>query len=129
MPALSSNPDLAGWRRGLVIGVASPYLTVMTGVKLITCCFCGARDVMTMGKGQRRTLSCLSCGAPMRRIEMIHRSEPAPAPAPVPERIHKHKAPKPHEAYKKKRGKRKKGLFAKIWDEVDDVFDIDDWFD
>ncbi|MGB0926309.1 MAG: hypothetical protein ACPGVA_03800 [Pikeienuella sp.] len=85
---------------------------------------------MSMGKGQRRSLSCLSCGAPMRKIEVIHRDEPAPAPKPPPKRGLKHKPPKHHEAYhKKRRKKRRKGLFEKLWDEVDDIFDVDDWFD
>lgn len=98
---------------------------------MITCCFCGARDVMSMGKGERRSLSCLSCGAPMRKIEVIHQNEPLPKPArPAPERPLKHKKPKYHEAYRKKRGKkRRKSMFARIWDEVDDILDVEDWFD
>lgn len=109
----------------------STYLSNMTGVKMITCCFCGAREMMSMGKGQRRSLSCQSCGAPVHKVEMVHRNEPAPAPKQAPAKKHtgKYQPPKHKDAYRKKRGKRKKGFFEKLWDDVDDIFDVDDWFD
>ena len=78
----------------------------------------------------------------MRRIEVIPRGEPVPAPKPPPERVLSHKPPRYHEALHKRRTdksrqkddrkrprKRKKGVLHKLWDEIDDIFDFDDWFD
>ena len=103
----------------------------MTGVKMITCCYCGARDVMRMGKGARVTLSCLTCGAPVRKVEAMKPAEAvaaAPTPAKPPEKVNKHRRPKHFEAVKKRKKKRK-SLLAHIVDEAEDFFDFDDWFD
>lgn len=102
----------------------------MTGVKMITCCYCGARDVMRMGKGERVTLTCLTCGAPVRKMEAVKVAEAAaPKPAaPVPEKVNKHRRPKHFEAAKKRKKKRK-SLLAHIIDEAEDFFDFDDWLD
>ena len=103
----------------------------MTGMKMITCCYCGARNVMRMGKGTRIALSCLTCGAPVRKMEVIKPNDPPPSTsAPVPKKINRHKRPPHFEAAKKrKKHKKRKSLIARIWDEVDDVFDFDDWLD
>ncbi|MEM7268422.1 MAG: hypothetical protein AAF401_04110 [Pseudomonadota bacterium] len=100
----------------------------MTGVKMITCCYCGARDMMQMGKGKRVTLTCLSCGAPIRKVEMIKASEAPRGDAKAPERINKHRKGKHFEAYKKRK-KGKKSFFSRILDDADDIFDLDDLFD
>ena len=104
----------------------------MTGVKMITCCYCGARDVMRMGKGQRVALNCLTCGAPVRKMEMVKPKEAVAAaaapPAKPPEKVNKHRRPKHFEAVKKRKKKRK-SLLAGIIDEAEDFFDLDDWFD
>ena len=80
---------------------------------------------MHIHKGSRRTLSCLTCGAPVRKFEPIKTGEP-PKPAKTPERINKHKKKGWHEAYGKKRKKKKrKSLIASVLDEVEDIFDFD----
>ena len=85
---------------------------------------------MRMGKGKRVTLSCLTCGAPVRKMEAVKMSaDPTPAAVRTPEKVNKHRRPPHYEAVKKRKKKKKKSLFSKIWDEVDDIFDLDDIFD
>lgn len=120
-------------------------MLLMSGATLITCCYCGAQDIFKIHKGKRRQLACLSCGAPMRKMAPIKVSEPAspppaqPKPTPAPASDEKYKAryekykskykkSKQHAAYHKKR-KKKKGWVAELWDDLDDIFDIEDWFD
>ncbi|MEM8752455.1 MAG: hypothetical protein AAGF90_05715 [Pseudomonadota bacterium] len=100
----------------------------MTGVKMVTCCYCGARDVMRVGKGARVTLSCLTCGAPVKKVEEVRANAPAPAPIEPPKKINKHRRPKHFDAIRKRKKKRK-SLFNRLVEEIDDVFDLDDIFD
>lgn len=121
----------------------------MSGATLISCCYCGAQDIFKVHKGKRRQLACLSCGAQMRKLTPIKVTEPVAKPkaeakaAPVPatnrdenddykSKYKKYKSKydksKRHAAYHKKR-KKKKGWVAELWDDLDDIFDIDDWFD
>ncbi len=102
----------------------------MSGATLISCCYCGAQDIFKVHKGKRRQLSCLSCGAQMRKMTPIKVTEPAPQARPheKPDYRTKYRKPKYHEAYHKKR-KKKKGWVAELWDDLDDIFDIEDWFD
>lgn len=100
----------------------------MSGVKMITCCYCGARDVMRVAKGRRMALSCLTCGAPVRKMETVRADAPAPAPAEPAEKINRHKRPKHFDAVRKRKKKRKSAS-KRIWDVVEDIFDLDDVFD
>lgn len=110
----------------------------MSGATLVSCCYCGAQDIFKIHKGKRRQLSCLSCGAQMRKMTPVKVAEPAPKPKPDPsparnghsrgEYKSKYDKSKHHAAYHKKR-KKKKGWVAELWDDLDDIFDIDDWFD
>ena len=120
----------------------------MSGATLISCCYCGAQDIFKIHKGKRRQLSCLSCGAQMRKMSPVKVTEPGakPAPAAKPATVakptvtgdkykskyekykSKYEKSKRHAAYHKKR-KKKKGWVAELWDDLDDIFDIDDWFD
>lgn len=101
----------------------------MTGVKMISCCYCGARDVFRVGKGKRVMLSCLSCGAPVRKMEVVRNDAPSePGPVRVPERVNKHRKSDHYSAIRKRKKKRK-SLISRVWDKVDDVFDLDDIFD
>lgn len=100
----------------------------MTGMKMVTCCYCGARDVMRVGKGARVTLSCLTCGAPVRKMETVKTDAPTPPPAETPKKVNRHRRPKHFEAIKRRKKKRK-SIFARVLDELDDVFDLDDIFD
>ncbi|MEM7525254.1 MAG: hypothetical protein AAF360_16170 [Pseudomonadota bacterium] len=102
----------------------------MTGVKMITCCYCGARDALRMGKGARVTLSCLTCGAPVRKMEDVRIDAPTqPVAAAPPKKVNKHRRPEHFDAFRKRKKKKKKSGFARLWDKVDDVFDLDDIFD
>ncbi len=101
----------------------------MTGVKMMTCCYCGARDVMRMGKGARVALSCLSCGAPVLKFEAMKPAEAPPPRAPLPERINRHQRRAPHEALLTRKRKKRSSLVERIWDKVEDVFDLDDLLD
>lgn len=101
----------------------------MSSTKLITCCYCGARDVMRVAKGERRTLTCLTCGAPMRKMEVVKSGAELPPRAATPDRINKHRKQGWHEAAHKKKKKRRKGVFAKLFDEAEDLFDIGDILD
>ncbi len=117
----------------------------MSGATLISCCYCGAQDIFKIHKGKRRQLSCLSCGAQMRKMtpikvtEPVAKPKPVPAPAPKEDKADKYKTKyekykskydksKRHAAYHKKR-KKKKGWIAELWDDLDDIFDVEDWFD
>ncbi len=119
----------------------------MSGATLISCCYCGAQDIFKIHKGKRRQLACLSCGAPMRKMTPVKVIEPFARPKtaaiPTPARAEaprdkykskyeiyksKYEKSKRHAAYHKKR-KKKKGWIAELWEDLDDIFDIDDWFD
>lgn len=109
----------------------------MSGATLITCCYCGAEDIFKIHKGKRRTLACLSCGAPMRKMRTVRLDEARPAKAerkagtaanPQAPSRPGHKPAKHHAAYHRKRKKRKSWA-AELWDELDDIFDVEDWFD
>lgn len=99
----------------------------MTGVKMITCCYCGARDMVRMGKGERVTLSCLTCGAPVRKVETVKADAPPPPERP-PQKVNKHRKPKHFEAARKRKKKRG-SLLSRLIDEAEEVFDFDDIFD
>ena len=73
----------------------------------------------------------------MRKMTQVKVTTAVPQPAPQTEskpdykakyEKAKYKKSKRHAAYHKKR-KKKKGWAAELWDELDDIFDIDDWFD
>ena len=115
----------------------------MSGATLITCCYCGAQDIFKIHKGQRRQLACLSCGAPMRKMTAVKTSDAVARPSAKPPhqsdpksdykaKYEKYKSKyqktKHHAAYHKKR-KKKKGWMAELWDDLDDIFDVEDWFD
>lgn len=118
-------------------------MRLMSGATLISCCYCGAQDLFKIHKGKRRQLACLSCGAPMRRMTPVKVTDAAPKaevkPAPAApsgdgykSKYEKYKSKyeksKRHAAYHRKR-KKKKGWMAELWDDLDDIFDVDDWFD
>lgn len=88
--------------------------------RLATCCYCGRRAALRI---KDHALACGSCGAPLRNMKPL-RLEPARA-------IAKH-APtqQPHKMPKKKRPKKRKSIWKRLSDSVEDVFDeIEDIFD
>ncbi|CTQ48830.1 hypothetical protein JDO7802_00837 [Jannaschia donghaensis] len=91
--------------------------------KLATCCYCGRRSALRMAD---HTLVCGSCGAPLRNMKPLR---PAHAQAiashPADPRPHKMPRPKPM-----KRRKKRKSVWKKLADRVEDVWDeIEDIFD
>lgn len=71
---------------------------------------------------------------PIKVTEPIAKPKVAAKPTPTPsvdardKYKSKYDKSKRHAAYHKKR-KKKKGWVAELWDDLDDIFDIDDWFD
>ena len=103
----------------------------MPAQKIATCCYCGTRAALVLRGNDRHELACSSCGAPLHNLKMLpKRPEPVTARAatptrPEPKAVHpKQPHPKPK---KVKKRKKRKGLFAKIaeelWDEIEDIFD------
>ncbi len=109
-------------------------------MRIITCCYCGARS--TLERSKERDLVCHGCGASIQKLEGLQ---------PVLERIHKtpgdsekrkkpsipHHAEKPRKHLEKdrparrKKGKRKKKRsmwyhVREAFDDLDDIFDIFD---
>lgn len=101
---------------------------------ITTCCYCGARS--TLPAKQRIALVCHGCGAAISKIEplnpMIERAAKSgkhdkPAVPRRAEKPHQH-LPKDRPARRKK-GKRKKGLWyhvSEAFDDLDDIFDVFD---
>jgi hypothetical protein len=104
-------------------------------IRIVTCCYCGARS--TLGAEGGRRLVCHGCGAPIRRIETLApkavsragasagRKRAIPHPAEAPGRH----LPKDRPA-RRKRGKRRRGgllhRLGKTFDDLDDIFDLFD---
>jgi hypothetical protein len=104
-------------------------------LKIVTCCYCGARSTLRPEGGQR--LVCHGCGAPIRRIEAL-----AAKPMPRPGKASGRKPATPHPAERpgdhlakdrparRKKGKRKRGgllhRLGKTFDDLDDIFDLFD---
>ena len=104
-------------------------------IRVVTCCYCGARS--TLGKDRGRNLTCHGCGAGITRIEAIQpvleragKSEERKKKPAVPhpaegERRHKAK----DRPARRKKGKRKRGMWYQVreaFDDIDDLFDIFD---
>jgi len=115
--------------------------------KLITCCYCGARSTLPGRTARRDVLVCHGCGAPITRIEKLQPAlEKAKARDKSRDMARAGKPAIPHPActaaeYRAKdhparrRKAKRRPLFrrlAKALDvdlDLDDVFDVDDWFD
>lgn len=104
--------------------------------RLARCCYCGARSTLPPA-GSRKALVCHGCGAPILVIEALgpaaHRERPGRSRPPIPhpaERRGQH-LPKDRPVRRRK-GKARPGLFARLsrmFDELDDLDDILDLFD
>lgn len=106
------------------------------GLKVVTCCYCGARSTLSAEGGQR--LVCHGCGAPLKRIEALSpKSMPRPGASAGPKPARPHRAERPGEHHwkdrpaRRKKGKRRKGgllhRLGKAFDELEDI--VDDIFD
>jgi hypothetical protein len=105
------------------------------GQKIATCCYCGTRAALTLHGKVQHELACSSCGAPLHDLKMMpvkpkshetHYSKPL-----------KQKKSKGHKKYdrdeyyrtkdlKKKKSKKSKSWGKKLFDGVDDLFDLFD---
>ena len=96
--------------------------------KIATCCFCGARTVLTLRGKVRHELSCASCSAPIHLMKALPRDE-APAPARKPPRGVAKPARDLRPRRKDERRKRRsparfvRKLFDEFWDELEDLID------
>jgi hypothetical protein len=101
--------------------------------KIATCCYCGTRAALVLGK-DRHELSCSSCGAPLHDLKRLKKVPEDPRPmennrsesvyASQPRRAAYTPAPK-RKKYKKY--KRRKGfvryLIEEAVDALEDIFD------
>lgn len=107
--------------------------------RITTCCYCGSRSILPPGPpsgGARRPLVCHGCGAPIRVIETLAAAGAQACPAarghrpPVP---HPAERPGAHQvkdrAQRRKKGKRRPGLIARLGRAFDDLDEILDIFD
>lgn len=109
----------------------------MAKAKIATCCYCGARSVVSMRPAKHDALACSACGAPLSRLK------PIKAPPATPERasavVTKERlraAPESDQRdrakarRKKKRQRKSASPLRKLWKALDDVFDeVEDLFD
>lgn len=103
----------------------------MSQVKIATCCYCGTRAALVLAAEARHDLTCRSCGAPLAALAPVPLAAPAEA-APsqaAPVRADQKTEPRPQSADKDGRearsgkGRRRKGLLERAWDEIEDLFD------
>ncbi|WP_170759276.1 hypothetical protein [Ruegeria lacuscaerulensis] len=93
---------------------------ISSSPKIATCCYCGTRAALVLRGQQRHELSCSSCGAPLHDLKMVPKRK-------VIETKAKKGTLKNAPSYKKKKQKKKKGVFARVmdeaWDVIEDIFD------
>jgi hypothetical protein len=104
----------------------------MHQTKIATCSYCGRRQTLRLTARDGHELACGSCGAPLHEMkwlkagrdpDTVKRSPARPAPhghTPVPAREDWHDP-------RRKRKKRRKGLFREVLEEAFDV--LEDIFD
>ena len=105
------------------------------GPKIATCCYCGTRAALKLHGKVQHELACSSCGAPLHDLKMMpvtERSQERHYSKPL-----KQKKTKGHKKYdkddyyrlkdmKKKKSKKSKSWGKKLFDGVDDIFDLFD---
>ena len=103
--------------------------------KIVTCCYCGHRAALVLGKERRHELACASCGAPLHNLKMLPKKERSDVP---PTRYKPDAKPKPFcarpslahrqerpQGWVRRRKKKKmiKKLFEGAFDLIEDIFD------
>lgn len=93
--------------------------------KIATCCYCGTRAALILDAGHHG-LQCTSCGAPIRNLRHLPRSDEPPAgrkPGKGGDKgMAKAKAKGPGKL--RKRAKKKvRSLMGEVFDGLDDLFD------
>ncbi|MGI9394466.1 MAG: hypothetical protein ACR2OY_07450 [Boseongicola sp.] len=102
--------------------------------KIATCCYCGTRAALVLGRMARRELVCSNCGAPLRELKMLKADEPA-RPAPFRKIVTGYKGRgRRRDPNKRRKPKRQQSLsqliMQELWEAADDIFDdVFDIFD
>ena len=97
--------------------------------KIATCCYCGARTLLSLGgTTERHELVCSSCSAPLHELKQIKTPPPARhAPTERPSKKYHKKSkgrrPKYEKSKKKSRDPSVVWFAKKIFDEIEDIFD------
>ncbi|MFY2825865.1 hypothetical protein [Ruegeria sp. MALMAid1280] len=88
--------------------------------KIATCCYCGTRAALVLKGKQRHELSCSSCGAPLHDLKMVPKRKLSEGKA-------KRDTANAAGYRKKKKPKKKKTMFSRVfdeaWDVIEDIFD------
>lgn len=97
--------------------------------KIATCCYCGARAVLTLKGKDRHELACSNCGAPLGEMKMLRTDAVGDRELVRPSPIRADRAKDQRYRSKGKRKKQKslaQRFMEEIWDEVEDIFDFFD---
>jgi len=89
--------------------------------KIATCCYCGTRAALVLGRQGRHELTCASCGAPLHALKRLPSDADHPSPRKAKPAYAPEKPRKPEKA--KKRKSRARWLLSEVVDFVEDVFD------
>jgi len=102
------------------------------GHKIATCNYCGTRAALTLDR-DRHELSCASCGAPLHDMKAMPRAKSRrargkPRPMHLPRQPYE-QGPRPASSRTAppRKGKRRKGLGRRLFEEIVDV--VEDVFD
>ncbi|GAA6208187.1 hypothetical protein NBRC116601_14800 [Cognatishimia sp. WU-CL00825] len=93
------------------------------GTKIATCCYCGSRAALTLRGKLQHELACASCGAPLHELKHM------PIPARHVEKAQHFETARSHykpKKTKKKYKKKRKSWGKKLFDDLDDIFDLFD---
>ncbi len=93
------------------------------GTKIATCCYCGSRAALTLRGKLQHELACASCGAPLHELKQM------PVSVQQVEKSQHYEIPRSHNKYKKSKKKYKKNRKSwgkKLFDDLDDIFDLFD---
>ena len=106
------------------------------GAKIATCCYCGTRAALKLGGSVQHELACSSCGAPLHDLKMMPVQRRADADVhyskPLKQKKSKNHSKYDHKDYyrvknlKKKKSKKRKSWGEKLFDGVDNLFDLFD---
>ena len=103
----------------------------MPAIKIVTCCYCGAREALVLASETRHELACGNCGAPLRQLKMLRKAAvPVTAPAATPTRPEPKKHAQKRDKFTRNRPKKKSKfsklrseLIEEVWDFIEDIFD------
>ena len=102
--------------------------------KIATCCYCGTRAALVLGRMARHELACANCGAPLSELKMlkaVKAAERGSSRGVATRYKGRNRRPDPR---KRKKAKRRQSLgqliMQELWEASDDIFDdVFDIFD